>query len=104
MQPYYGLVCGPVDVRFETDVVLTLHFIKVIEHGEPVLILGLDILRGGHPLVAWNFSGFRALMKEVVKVEGAICFSKAGKESEFPLLNAPASLLERKTGVNLRPD
>ena len=83
------------------DVVLTLRFIKVIEHGEPVLILGSDILRGGRPLAAWNFSGFRVLTKEVGKVEGTICFSKAGKETECPLLNTPAGLSEHKTGVCL---
>ena len=92
------------DIHFGTDVVLTLSFIKVVEHGEPVLILGSDILRGGRPLAAWNFSGFRVLAKEVGKVEGSIYFTKAGKETECPLLNAPASLLECKTGVRLHPE
>ena len=92
------------DVRFGSDMVLTLRFIKVVEHGEPVLILGSDILRGGRPLAAWNFSGFKVLTKEVGKVEGSICFTKAGKETECPLLNAPAGLSERKTGVRLHPE
>ena len=35
------------------------------------------------------------------KVEGSICFTKAGKETECLLLNAPAGLSERKTGLRL---
>ena len=38
------------------------------------------------------------------KVEGSICFTKGGKETEYPLLNAPASLSERKNGVYLCPE
>lgn len=49
VQPYHGLVRGPVDVRFSENVTVPLRFIKVVEHGEPVLILGADLLRGGRP-------------------------------------------------------
>ena len=47
---------------------------------------------------------FKVLMKEVGKVEGSICFTKAGKETECPLLNAPAVLSERTAGVRLHPE
>ena len=104
MQPYYGLVQGPVDLRFKEDITLSLRFIKVVEHGEPVLILGSDLLRGGRPLSSWNFECVGCHTREVGKVEGFLKFVKSGTGVEVPILNAPAGLSERKVGVRLRPE
>ena len=95
---------GPVDVCFPEDVTLSLRFIKVVEHGEPVLILGSDLLRGGRPLSSWNFTAVGAHTREVGKVEGFLRFSKLGAEVEVPLLNASAELSECKSGVCLHPE
>ena len=103
MQPYYGLVRGPVDLRFKEDITLSLRFIKVVEHGEPVLILGSDLLRGGRPLSSWNFECVGCHTREVGKVEGFLRFVKSGTGVEVPILNAPAGLLEQKVGVMALP-
>ena len=45
--PYYGLIRGPIQVQFDSNVVITLQWLKVVNHGEPLLLLGADCLRGG---------------------------------------------------------
>ena len=45
--PYYGLIRGPIQVQFDSNVVITLQWLKVVNHREPLLLLGADCLRGG---------------------------------------------------------
>ena len=42
---YHGVVPGPVHVQFSHNVTLTLPEIKVIQHMEPLVILGADLMR-----------------------------------------------------------
>lgn len=51
--PYYGRVAGPIEIRFSQDVVFTLPEVKVIKHGEPLALIGTDIL--GKAVQGWSF-------------------------------------------------
>ena len=84
MQPYYGLVRGPVDLRFKEDITLSLHFIKVVEHREPVLILGSDLLRGGRPLSSWNFECIGCHTRELARWRASCGLSNRGLGWRFP--------------------
>ncbi len=44
---YYGRIAGPVTLRISRDVTLELAEIKVLEHGEPLLLIGTDSLSEG---------------------------------------------------------
>lgn len=51
--PYYGRVAGPVEIRFSPEVVFMLPEVKVIKHGEPLALIGTDIL--GRATHGWGF-------------------------------------------------
>lgn len=53
--PYYGLIRGPIAIQFDDQVTITLQWLKVVNHGEPLLLLGADCLRGGRAPSQWNF-------------------------------------------------
>lgn len=103
VQPYYGLVRGPIDIHFSRSVTLTLRFLKIVEHGEPLLLLGADVLRGGRPKHQWNFKSVGAHTLDVGKCQGFLTFTKHDVDVEIPILNAPAGLTERKQGMNEMP-
>ena len=52
---YHGLIRGPITLQFDKDVSIPLLCLKVVDHGEPLLLLGADILRGGRPAHYWCF-------------------------------------------------
>ena len=75
---------------------LSLHFIKGVEHGEPLLLIGADLLQGGRPLHSWNWQSIGARSVDVGKVHGFMTFVKGGEggeEEEVKLLNAPPAFL-----------
>ena len=45
--PYFGLIKGPIPLRFDGDVVITIPCLKLVDHGEALFLIGTDILRGG---------------------------------------------------------
>ena len=55
--PYFGLIKGPILLRFDGDVVITLPCLKLVDHGELLFLISMDILHGGRAHV-WNFAGF----------------------------------------------
>ena len=78
----------------------------MVEHGEPLLLIGADLLQGGRPLHSWNWLSISARTEDVGKVQGFMTFvkgSEGGEEEEVKLLNAPAGLSERKQGMNEQP-
>ena len=71
----------------------------MVEHGEPLLLIGADLLRGGRLLHSWNWQSIGACTEDVGKVQGFMTFMKGregGEEEEVKLLNGPAGLSERK--------
>ena len=50
---YTGRVMGPVELRFSDEVKLSLPFLYLISHHEPLFLLGTDVLCGG--LQGWAF-------------------------------------------------
>ena len=100
--PYYGLVRGPLTISFDGQVSVTIPFLKVISHGEPLLLIGADCLRGGRPLTQWNFTSIGARTVAVGKAEGYVEFTKSGVDRRIPLINAPAGVGDR-SGMKLHP-
>lgn len=78
MFPYHGLVRGPIPLQFSSTVSIPLTCIKVVDHGEPLLLLGADVLRGGRPGHYWCFESIG--MREVAtpKPRGFMTFVKQG--------------------------
>ena len=68
VQPYFGLIRGPIDVRFSADIMMQLKFLKVVKHGKPLLLLGADLMRGGRPTYGWNWQAIGARTLDVGKV------------------------------------
>lgn len=54
---YYGRIAGPVKLQVSKDVSWDLAEIKVLEHGEPLLLIGTDSLSEGTNVStsAWRF-------------------------------------------------
>ena len=101
--PYYGLVCGPVSFTFDSQITITIPFIKVVSHGEPLLLLGADGLRGGRPLSQWNFVSVGARTLAVGKVEGFLEFVRNGVSRQVTLINAPSGSGDRAGTRGPRP-
>ena len=41
---YYGRIRGPVTIKFDKDVALVAPEIKIVEHSEPLVLIGTDVL------------------------------------------------------------
>lgn len=57
MKDYAGIVTGPVCLRFSVEVTFTLPEVKIIEYGDPIFLVGTDVL--GERLTSrptWEFS------------------------------------------------
>lgn len=50
---YYGRVRGPITIKFSENITITLKELKVVSHGEALLILGTDFLVWGDQ--PWQF-------------------------------------------------
>ena len=55
---YWGMVAEPVHLTFALGVDARLENICVVEHAALLLLIGANVLRGGHP-GEWNFAGIR---------------------------------------------
>ena len=44
---YFGHIPGPVGIRLSPDIVVNVWEIKVVEHADPLFLIGVDILCGG---------------------------------------------------------
>ena len=42
--PYYGRIKGPVEVQVSAEAKLVIPQLKVFKHGEPLLLVGTDVL------------------------------------------------------------
>ena len=68
----------------------------MVERGEPLLLLGADLMRGGHPTYGWNWQAIGAHTLDMGRVQSFLMFNKNGTETEVLLLNTPARLSEHK--------
>ena len=55
--PYAGCVEGPVSLQFSAEVKLTLPFIRLVNHGRPLCIIGADALCEGAAEGSFEFVG-----------------------------------------------
>ena len=79
-QAYLGVVKSPIPLRFSADMVVYLRKLKVIQHTEPLVLIGADMLSAGH--VGWSFC-------YIGVGQGLISFAKGWNTRTVPLLCAP---------------
>lgn len=82
--PYYGRVAGPIQVKFSGNVSFTLPEIKVIKHGEPLALIGTDIL--GRATSGWAFSSVGINQEDDV---GLLKFTNGDQVETIQLVHAP---------------
>ena len=82
-QAYLGVVKGPIPLRFSADMVVYLRELKVIQHTEPLVLIGADMLSAG--LAGWSFRYIGVGLDG----QGLISFVKGRKTRTPPLLRAP---------------
>ena len=58
---YFGHILGPVGIRFGPDIVVNIWEIKVVEHVDPLFLIGEDILCGGSGGQNTCFNSIQAL-------------------------------------------
>ena len=55
--PYPACIRGPVEIRLGQNVKVFLPNLRLVNHGKPLFILGIDVLCTGVPEGAWEFVG-----------------------------------------------
>ena len=94
---YAGIVAVPVPVRFSADVVLYIRELKVIQHSEPIMLIGVDVLCSGH--LGWDFRGIGPGHDG----RGFISFACGRKNRTVPLLRAPHMMNLGQPAAQLLP-
>ena len=105
-KPSAGRVAGPVHIRLLGEVELEVAELKVIHHVEPLVLIGADILCGGHK--GWSFRS----MGVAASGGGLIMFAKGYCTTSISLVNAPmlrhpksvSAAPTRDQSTNLRPE
>ena len=80
---YLGVVKGPILLRFSAEMVVYFRELKVIQHTEPLVLIGADVLNAGH--AGWSFRYIGVGLDG----QGLISFAKGRKTRTLPLLRAP---------------
>ena len=83
LRAYAGVVRGPVAFRFSQEVVVYIRELKVIEHAEPLVLVGANVLCAGHP--GWTFRSLGIDWDG----QGIISFSRGKRMRTLPLVSAP---------------
>ena len=58
---YFGHISGPVGIRFGLGIVVNVREIKVVEHANPLFLMGADVLCGGSGGQNTCFNSIQAL-------------------------------------------
>lgn len=77
-------------MKMGKDVTFSLKNVRVLEHPQPLFLLGADILRGGRMHPEWNFSGLTQKTVAGGNVEGELRFERRGSEVACPLTFCPS--------------
>ena len=77
---------------------IPLTCLKVVDHGDPLLLLGADLMRAGRPSYYWRFDCIGIGEMEGGKHTGYINFRKDGKVETVKLLNVPTGASNKKGG------
>ena len=70
-------------ILLSANVVLEVPELKVIHHLEPIVLIGADVLCGGHKVWCFRSMGISAMG------QGVITFAKGRRMVPVPLVNAP---------------
>ena len=81
---YYGRIKGPLDVWLDNETKLVAPEVKVIEHIEPMMLLGTDVLKDGN--TPWKFC-YVGLHPETRT--GEVVVAKDGRTKGIPLASWP---------------
>ena len=55
--PYPACVRGPIELKLNSEVTIYLPNLRLVHHGRPLFILGVDVLCTGGPEGTWEFVG-----------------------------------------------
>ena len=86
---YHGIVQGPVEIRFNKEVVTLVPFIRIIDSPRRQIIIGADVLCGGRDILRWNFYSMPIVTNPDGTMQGYITFKCRQHFSRIPLLNVP---------------
>lgn len=89
--PYAGCVLGPLELQFSEEVKVTLPFIRLVNHGRPLFIIGAsDVLCDGTPEGSFGFVCMGAGKLAGHRLtQGWVRFAKGTEVVDVPLVNAP---------------
>ena len=90
--PYAGCVTGPVGLRFDADVEVTMPFIRLVNHGRPLFIVGAtDVLCAGAVSPdSYEFMGMGPHQLAGKRcTQGWARFGKGTHVVDVPLVSAP---------------
>ena len=66
--------------------------VKIIDHADPLFIVGADVLRAGRAPHVWDWRSIGAEPGAGGRgVQGYLMFSKGGSQENVPLICAPAA-------------
>ena len=74
---------GLIPLQFSSEVVENLRELKVIQHTEPLVFIGADVLSAGHQGWSFRYIGVG------LDCQGLISFAQGRKTQTLPLVRAP---------------
>lgn len=93
---YYGRIAGPIDVWFENGVKLVAPEIKIVEHFEPLVLIGTDVLTDSSTNWRFCYVGLHPKSRKGMLVVA----NRKGETKEIPLATWP---LNGRSGRNKLP-
>lgn len=90
--PYAGCVEGPVRLQFAADVEVIMPFIRLVNHGRPLFIVGAtDVLCAGAATAgSFGFAGMGPHQLQGHRgTQGWVKFARGMEEVDVPLVSAP---------------
>lgn len=96
---YAGVVEGEVMLQLADDVRYVIHGMKLINHPNPMVLLGSDVLSTGRGRGQCNYAGTRLAADEKGAARGFLLFECNGEVREEPLVNVPTAMGSHAAGT-----
>ena len=91
MMNYPSRVECPSKVRLDLYVLFTIKGMRIVKHPRLLLLIGTDILTGGHPPDLWNLIYIEANTNHETRVvKGALMFEATGLIERCPMVHTPS--------------
>lgn len=86
---YAGVVDGDTILHVGDKLFAKVSNMRVINHPQPFMLLGADVLSGGRPSSTWNFTGLKVDTLGTGQVQAHLTFKLAGVDTMIELPHAP---------------